>query len=91
MEEIRMAATKRVEAGSSATSWLFGLGLFLFILGILFLFLLRRKWRFIAYGALLLGVVLMVVAAGLYACGGTDRYCMKNPSDEACAMRYETK
>lgn len=86
--EVQTLAEKRAQHTSNGTSWLFGLGIFFFIIAIIFVFLLPRCWRWIAYTILALGFIFMLVAAFLYCLYAPDRYCSRNPDDTMCAQRY---
>jgi hypothetical protein len=87
-EQVAAAAEKQDRQSYSTSSCLFGLGLFLFIVGLILLFLIRRCWMWIAYFLIVFGLILLLASALVYCMSAPNKYCMAHPSDESCATRY---
>lgn len=86
--QIQEMAERYQQNSYSATSYVFGFGILLFIIAIIFFILLPKCYLAIAYGILFLALILMLISAFLYTLSAPDRYCSKNPSNPMCAKRY---
>lgn len=87
--QIQEIAEQRVQKSSSQTSWIFGIGFFIFFLGIILLLLIRSGSRWVGSVLIVIGLIFMCAAAAMYAFSGPDKVCAKNPNDLMCATRYK--
>lgn len=73
----------KIHSTRSAVNWLVGLGIFFLVLGII-LQVALGQWAYA--GVWVFGIILLIVAAIVYAAGAPARDCYANPTNGYCRL-----